>query len=326
MKFCPKSLVIVGLVSLMANQAAFAVEGGTGAYLLSSRDLMAGFVPPPGTYISMDGIYINGSAPVLSIGGQVVTEPDIDAIVFKLNGTQVFDGSVMGGRFAVTVNVPAARANLEAQADVALLGKSVGVADEQFGPADITITPTLGWSSGNLHTSFGISFYLPTGQYSTAEVMPLEGVYDVLSTGKNKFAIDPTLSLTYLNPANGLEFSGALGVTINAENQATDYLTAPELHLEMTAAQHFPQGFVMGLTGYAYQQLGNDSGSGAESFQKAVGAESLQARVFGAGPVLQYNTKLGELPVSLEGKFIQEFGAKRRLESEIFWFTAGAAF
>ena len=71
---------------------------------------------------------------------------------------------------------------------------------------------------------------------------------------------------------------------------------------------------------------GNDSGSGAESFQKAVGAESLQARVFGAGPVLQYNTKLGELPVSLEGKFIQEFGAKRRLESEIFWFTAGAAF
>jgi hypothetical protein len=255
-----------------------------------------------------------------------VTEPEIDAIVFKLNGTQVFDGSVMGGRFALTVNVPLARAKLEAQADVDALNKSVNVADEQFGLADITVTPTLGWSNGNLHSSFGVSFYLPTGQYSAAEVRPLQGEYDILSTGKNKFAVDPTFSLTYLNPENGIELSGALGVTISAENQATDYLTAPELHLEMTAAQHFPEGFVLGVMGYGYQQLGNDSGSGAESFQNAIDAKSLQARVFGAGPILQYNSMIGELPVSLEGKFIQEFGAKRRLESQIFWFTAGVAF
>lgn len=326
MKRFPRSLVLVALGSLTVSPAAFAVEGGTGAYLLSSRDLMAGFVPPPGTYISMDGIYINGSAPVLSIGGLVVTEPEIDAMVFKLNGTQVFDGSVMGGRFALTVNVPVARADLQAQTDVNPLGKTIEVTDEQFGLADITITPSLGWSSGHLHTSFGVSFYLPTGQYSTAEVKPGQGVYDILSTGKNKFAVDPTLSITYLNPENGFELSGALGVTISAENEATDYLTAPELHLEMTAAQHFPAGFVLGATGYGYQQLGNDSGSGAESFQDAIDAKSLQARVFGAGPVLQYNTKIGEMPLSLEGKFIQEFGAKRRLESQIFWLTAGAAF
>ena len=326
MKRVPRSLVLAVLGSLTASHAAFAVEGGAGAYLLGSRDLMAGFVPPPGTYLSMDGIYINGSAPVLSIGGQIVTEPDIDAFVFKLNGTQVFDGSVMGGRFALTVNVPVARAKLEAQADVALLKDTFNVTDEQFGMADITVTPSLGWSNGHLHSSFGVSFYLPTGQYSTAEVKPGQGVYDVLSTGKNKFAVDPTVSLTYLNPENGFEMSGALGVTISAENEATDYLTAPELHLEMTAAQHLPSGFVLGVTGYGYQQLGNDSGSGAESFQNAVDAKSLQARVFGAGPILQYNTKVGELPVSLEGKFIQEFGAKRRLESQVFWFTAGAAF
>jgi hypothetical protein len=318
--------VLAAFGTLAASHAAFAVEGGSGAYLLGSRDLMAGFVPPPGTYVSMDAIYINGSAPALSIGGLVVTEPEIDAMVFKLNGTHVFDGSVLGGRFGLTVMVPVARADIEAQTDVNPLDKTINVTDEQFGLADITITPSLGWSSGHLHSSFGISFYLPAGQYSTAEVKPLQGEYDILSTGKNKFAVDPTLSLTYLNPENGFELSGALGVTISAKNEATDYLTAPELHLEMTAAQHFPAGFVLGATGYAYQQLGNDSGSGAESFQNALDAKSLQARVFGAGPVLQYNTKIGELPVSLEGKFIQEFGAKRRLESQIFWLTAGAAF
>jgi hypothetical protein len=145
------SLALALFGSLAASNMALAVEGGTGAYLLGSRDLMAGFVPPPGSYVSIDGIYINGSAPALSIGGQIVTEPEIDAFVFKLNGTQVFDGSVMGGRFALTLNLPVARAKLDAQAEVALLQNTFNVTDEQSGLADITVTPSLGWSSGPPH-------------------------------------------------------------------------------------------------------------------------------------------------------------------------------
>ena len=319
-----RALLASAVTVTFSSTASMAVEGGSGAYLLSSHDLLSGFVPPPGTYVLNDFVYINGSAPVLSIGGAIVTEPDIDAMVYKFNGTQVFEGDFVGGRFGINVNIPIVRADLKA--DTLVLNSPFDVADDQFGMGDLVITPLLGWDSGNFHTSASLSFYIPTGQYSTAVVKPLQGVYDVLSIGKNKFAVDPTVAMTYLNPATGLEFSGALGVTINAENTATDYLTAPELHLELTAAQHLPNGFVFGVTGYGYQQLGNDSGKGAENFQKAVGAESLQARVFGAGPVVQYNGKIGSLPVSVEGKFIQEFGAKRRLESQMFWMTLGASF
>jgi hypothetical protein len=317
------SLVVLAIFGF-GCPAAEAVEGGTGAYLLSSRDLLAGFVPPPGTYILNDFIYINGSAPVLSIGGAIVTEPDIDAMVYKFSGTQVFEGEFLGGRFGMNVNIPLAKADLKA--DTLFQNSPIRVSDDQFGMGDITITPMIGWDSGNLHASASVSFFIPTGQYSTAVVKPLQGVYDVLSIGKNKFAVDPALSMTYLDPTTGFEFSGSLGITINAENTATDYLTAPELHLELTAAQHLPTGFVFGVTGYGYQQLGNDSGKGAENFQKAVGAKSLQARVFGAGPVVQYNSKIGSVPVSVEGKFIQEFGTRRRLESQMFWMTLGASF
>lgn len=301
----------------------WAVEGGSGAYLLGTRDLMAGVVPPPGTYIVNDFNYINGSAPVLSIGGAVVVEPEIDAMIYKLSGTEIFKGEFLGGSFGMNVTVPVARADLKADA---ILGKTRRLTDDQLGVGDITVSPILGWHHGKLHTSATFSFYLPTGQYSTAEIKPLQGVYDVLSIGKNKFAFDPTVAMTYLDPETGFELSGALGVTINATNTATEYLTAPELHFEMASGLHLPNGLVLGATGYVYQQLANDSGAGARNFQRAVDAQSLQARVLGVGPVIQYYTALGEVPLTFEGKFIQEFGAKRRLESELFWFTVGAAF
>ena len=323
MRHWARVLSVAAIAATWGSSGSLAVEGGTGAYLLSSRDLMAGYLPPPGTYILNDFIYINGSAPVLSLGGAIVSQPDIDVMLYKFSATEVFNGRFLGGSFGVNVNIPLAQANMKA--DTFVKDSPFTLKDDQFGLGDTTITPMVGWHDGNLHTTASLSFYIPTGQYSTAVVKPLQGVYDVLSIGKNKPAIDPSLSMTYLNPQTGVEFSGSLGVTINAVNHATDYLSAPELHLELTAAQHLPNGFVFGVTGYAYQQLWNDSGEGARNFQKAIGAKSLQARTFGAGPVIQYNGKIGELPLSVEGKFIQEFGTRRRLESEIFWLTLGTS-
>ncbi|MCP4385659.1 MAG: hypothetical protein GY798_30335 [Hyphomicrobiales bacterium] len=111
-------------------------------------------------------------------------------------------------------------------------------------------------------------------------------------------------------------------VTISEQRRGT----APELHLEAAIGQHFANGLVIGLAGYGYQQLANDSGSGAKNFQAAVGAKSLQARVFGAGPVLGYTTNVGGVGVNLQAKYFKEFGVKRRLKSDVFWLTAGLAF
>ena len=83
---------------------------------------------------------------------------------------------------------------------------------------------------------------------------------------------------------------------------------------------------MIGAAGYAYQQLGDDSGSGAEALKAALGAKSLRARVFGIGPVLGYQTAIGATSVNLQAKYYHEFAAKRRLESDSVWLTASLGF
>jgi len=136
----------------------------------------------------------------------------------------------------------------------------------------------------------------------------------------------PNLAFTWLNPDNDREFSASAGLTVSLENEAADYQTAPEFQLEATAMQHLPSGLALGLTGYAYQQLGDDSGEGAETMRQLTGAESLQARVFGIGPIVTWNTKVGDMPLSLKAKCVPEFDAKRRFESDVFRITLGLTF
>ena len=57
-----------------------------------------------------------------------------------------------------------------------------------------------------------------------------------------------------------MNISGALGVTFNGENPATDYKTGTEFHLEGAISQYLVADLNVGLTGYYYNQLTGDSG------------------------------------------------------------------
>jgi hypothetical protein len=322
-------LTVMVTASICASTSAIAVEGGSGAYLLGSRDILAGIVPPPGFYFGNDVIYIDAKIEGLSISGAVATDVGLTAIVDKMAATYSTSAMVLGGRFALSVQLPVV--SIKGDFDLqSVSGVPVGpfsLSDSQFGLGDLAVIPMLGYDSGSWHFNLSAPVYLPTGQYSDATVSlgpPVEA--DILSISKNKFGIDPTVGMTYLDPATGFEFTSALGITFSAYNDDTDYQTAPELHLEGTIAQHLPNGFVLAATGYAYQQLGNDSGQGAEDLQTALGAKSLEARVFGAGPLIGYSTKIGDTNVSMKLKYIHEFGAKRRFESNVIWGNITFAF
>ena len=315
------------ILGLALPTSALAVESGTGAYLLGSRGLTAGFVPPPGVYISDSIVYLQSRTKTdISIGGVIVADPSIEALVNLASFTAVPDAPVFGGTPAISVLVPYVGVDMDFSGRFLGGPASATLHDSEDGFGDIVVTPMIGWHSGYWNYSAAMSLYLPTGEYSTAVVKPRQNVFDVLSISKNKFAVDPTLAVTWLNPKSGLEVNGAAGITFSTINAATDYQTAPELHVEAAIGQHFPGGLVVGAAGYGYQQLANDSGSGAEAFQAAVGAKSLKARVFGAGPVLGYATKIGDVGLNLQAKYFHEFGVKRRLKSDVFWLTGSVAF
>ena len=111
----------------------------------------------------------------------------------------------------------------------------------------------LGWHNGNLHWLTGVSINVPIGDYRKG---------DIANVALNYWAADVYGAATWLDPATGLELSGAMGVTFNAENTATNYRTGTELHVEGAIVQHLSEAFDIGLLGYYYDQLSGDSGSG----------------------------------------------------------------
>ena len=64
-----------------------------------------------------------------------------------------------------------------------------------------------------------------------------------------------------------------------------------------------------GLTGFWYQQISDDSGSGATF-------GGFKARALGVGPVLSYTGKLGGNDLIAEFKWLHESGVKRRAEGD----------
>lgn len=113
---------------------------------------------------------------------------------------------------------------------------------------------------------------------------------------------------TWLDPAIGWDISGAVGVTFNAENPATDYRTGNEFHFEWAAVKHINAKFDAGLVGYYYQQLSGDSGDGA--------AAPFKGRVAAVGATVGWNFELGETPLSARVKYFHEFAAENRAEGD----------
>lgn len=319
-------LLTISIAMSFSAGASQAVEGGIETYLLGSRDSMAGVLPPPGNYLNNDFVFFSGTAPTMTAGGVTVENPKIDVFTYKFNFTHVFDRQVGSARLGLNFNLPyvSASGTYSGELSSGFSGDLEDSGEHAFG--DIVVSPLLNWTRGNLHTMLAFQFFLPTGHYQTTQVDVANRSVDALNAGKNRFAFDPTLSLTWFDPSSGWEYTGAFGVTFSAENSATNFQTAPEAHLEGTVMRHMPNKLALGLTGYAYRQIGDDSGSGASSEKALLGAKSLQAQVYGLGPILTWSTQVGAVPVSLKAKYIKEFGAKRRFESDKFWFTLGIAF
>jgi hypothetical protein len=315
--------------ALSANvPAAWAVEGGLGAYLLGSRTTFAGIVPGPGSYLGLDIVTSSGSVDGLSLGGLPIrADTDLDLTFAKLSYTYVFTSELWGGTPALNVNVP-----LVLDANLTYTGVTpplvgVPISDSTSGIGDITVTPMIGWHSGMLHYSAGLSIFAPTGSYRTASIDVPARTINALNTGKNIWSLQPVLAATHMNPKTGLELSGAASLLFSTRNKDTDYQNAPALNLEGTVMQHLPSGWAIGAVGYAYQQISEDSGSGAAATRAALGASSLKARVFGAGPIISYSSAsvFGQ-QASFQLKYFTEFGAKRRFESDTLWFNVSLTF
>ena len=105
------------------------------------------------------------------------------------------------------------------------------------------------------------------------------------------------------------------GFTFNGENPDTNYRSGAEFHVEWALMQSFSKSFALGLTGYHYQQVTGDSGTGAS-------LGDFKGRTTALGPNINYNFQFRDIPVSTSLRWLHEYDVKSRLEGDAVFFSA----
>lgn len=294
---------IAGL--LLVPSVAMSAEGGAGFYLLGSKGPAAGITPPPGVYFQNDFYYYRGNLggdKSLPTGGKLAVGVVGTAVIEVPTVMWVLPETIAGGHLGLGGTIPVGWKKTEA--DVVLNGPrvgevSTGVRDTAFTIGDPIVSGFLGWQTGNFYYQIGTMINVPIGDYQDGEISNI---------AFHHWGADVFAAATWLDPAIGWDISGAIGVTFNAENPATDYRTGNEFHFEWAAVKHINAKFDAGLVGYYYQQLSGDSGDGA--------AAPFKGRVAAVGATVGWNFELGETPLSARVKYFHEFTAENRAEGD----------
>jgi hypothetical protein len=291
-------LATCGFAALAAP--AGAVESGFNIYPVGSLTFGAGQTPPPGLYISPFIGYYEGS-----IGGNVnigrALAVDLTAKFFNA-GTNILyvpTTEFLGGHLGFSLTLPVGHIDFTAQATIGALSAARTVSGWGFG--DIMGRFQLGWTHGPFSHTFYLSGWLPTGRYEPTFAPNI---------GLNRPALDVAWAFTYTEPTTMLEFSGAAGVTFNARNPATDYLTGIESHLEWAIGKKFGHQLTIGVAGYHYRQLTGDSGTGAT-------LGPFFGRNNGIGPGLTYVTQIAGHVTVLALRHYWEYEAERHFEGTL---------
>lgn len=317
------------VVATLAATALFAgtgqaAENAAGFYLLGSKTAMAGFVPPPGTYLSDLNYFYSGSAggnaaagialrrsgAVLNIDADI--NIDAQAYVNAPIALWIAPDKILGGNVGFGIMAPFGSKKIDLSIDTintitlpngtTISGNShFGYDEDSFKFGDPVANVLIGWHEGNWHWSLGALVNIPVGPWDNDSIT---------NVSFHHWGLDTTGAVTWLDATKGHEISVAAGVTYNWENPDTDYKTGTEFHLEWAFVQHLSKTFSIGVSGYHYQQLTGDSGSGAK-------LGDFEGRVTALGPVMMYTFMCGQTPITTQLEYMREFDVENRAEGNV---------
>ncbi len=302
------SWVFLVSLTLFSTPSALASEGGSSHYtpgaIASFIDFPSGI--PYNVVSPMFGYFGSASANrQFPIAGLLTANVDAQSFAWTPSFQYDLPKKVLGGQYAFTLVLPVVQLNVDANI-IGQGGGNVRTSQSKTGLGDIYFSPfNLFWKKGNFKILASLAMFVPSGSYT---------VGDLANIGKNYWTFNPYAGMGYNNPNNGLEANAYLGFNFNTENPATDYLSGHEFYLDFTVNKRFKNGFGVGGTGYVFQQITGDSGSGAR-------LGNFRGRTIGLGPEVSYVTPLPNgILFAMEAKWIPEIEVKNRLQGHWVWF------
>ncbi len=293
------------------SRALQAAEGASSHYLPGANgDMFLAALPKPGWQVANTLLYQSGDAAEAVLEGQIDLNLDMASFLDLLAVTYTFEKPVLGGTYTIGAVLPFGSADLDATV-TGPGGGQLGVSDDSFDISDVALIPVqINWASGPWSFKVAEIIVAPTGGYSLSNLVNL---------GRNYWSFDTVGAVTWFDPERGTEVSVAPGVMVNTENSDTEYRTGTEFHLDFTANQFLAANFALGVRGYYYQQLSGDSGDGA-----LLG--DFKSDSFGAGPGFVWIPKSGGGRLTVLGKWLHDFSAENRFESDYFTITGAWKF
>jgi hypothetical protein len=298
-RFAKSVVFSLYVLILISGRIAVAAEGASSNYFPGAYGTVAVAIPPAKgwTYLNTSLFYA-ADADQAVLQGRLNTELDAAAFYNMSTAMYVFEKPVLGGQFAMGATLPLGYADLKSQ----LVGPpSMAVDDSATGLGDGSLLPaSFYWNDGNWSFNLYELVVVPTGEYD---------VNDNVNVGRNYWSFDTVFAVTNLNMKTGRDFSLVTGYMINTENDATDYKTGQELHVDAVFNQFLSEAFALGLHGYYYQQVTGDSGSGA-----ILG--DFEGESYGIGPSFLWMPESGDGKFSVTGTWLHDLHATDRMEGD----------
>ncbi|SDJ12184.1 Uncharacterized conserved protein [Paraburkholderia steynii] len=279
-----------------------ATEGGGSNYPVGVNTLLSGVQPPPGTHIyvylqeyeatTLEG---NNGSPNAS-----VSEFSLHAQAAAFRLSHVWrDVTFLGATLESRTNIPFV--NLDLHFDAHTPKGTVYKSGTATGLSDLTVGPLfLGWHLGNLHQILGLEFFLPTGSYDTSRIV---------NPGRHYYSMQPNYAVTWM-PVPNVEFSARALYSINSVNHVTDYHSGNEFIVDYNAGFRFTPMWQIGVSGYFYRQVTDDTQHG-----QSVNGNGNRGEVLAVGPSVAYGTR--KFSVAL--KYQREMMARNRPEGNRIW-------
>jgi hypothetical protein len=318
-------LVVMAKALLLCPEVSLADQGGGSFWFPGQFASLASMQQTPGWALSV--IYYRSN---VAAAGSVAAarQPLIGSIPTNVNGnlnlrlsgradlvaltpSYTFATPVLGGQLAVGLSGQYGRAaasiagTLTAIAEPVMVTRTGVLQGSLSSHGDLAPIAQLLWNHGVNNYMAYVTGNIPVGNYDS---MRLPNI------GLGHGAIDMGGAYTYFDQAKGLEFSSVAGITYNFKNTDTQYRSGIDFHFDWGASHFLTKQLFVGVAGYAYQQISDDSGQ-----NPILGG--FRSRIFGVGPQIGYSFMLGDMQGFLSLRGYGEFGAANRPRGWNTWLT-----
>ncbi|GAA5123323.1 transporter [Luteolibacter yonseiensis] len=305
----PHNFILHSAITLGLCVPLHAEEGGAGRYIPGNSATLIDLPPTKPGWIA-ETMYLHYSGDASASGnfpnaGLVTAGLDAKSDAFTVGGFYTFETPVLEARYSVGAYVPYLW--MDVDADVVAGGTTGSRSDSADGIGDVALIPVImAWKCDDWQYSALLPIYAPTGDYDTGSLA---------NVGRNYWTFDPTFQVSYNNAKSGFNTALFTGVTLNTENEDTDYKSGTAFHADLSVQQLLPLGpgfLSVGFNAFYYDQIDGDSGSGAT-------LGDFEGRDVGVGPALGYILPVGGNTFVSEIRWLPELDTRRRLEGDFFW-------